>query len=114
MTFRKGDPKPPGAGRVAGTPNKRTIRIREVIEAAAHEIGGLQRLVEWIKEDPENERLFWSSMFIKLLPVQIQGTGERGEIELMVTVPREEVAKTLEERGLNPFVFGTVKPPPLN
>jgi hypothetical protein len=51
MTFRKGDPKPQTSGRRTGV-------IRRVLEAAAHEIGGLERLVAWIREDAANERLF--------------------------------------------------------
>src|SRR5262245_5031001 len=42
-------------GRAKGTPNKMTVRVRDVIEAAATEIGGLDRLVAWINEDPVNE-----------------------------------------------------------
>jgi hypothetical protein len=109
MTFKPGDPKI--AGRKAGTPNKRSAELRRVIAAAEHEIGGLQRLVAWIKADPANERLFWSSMFMRLLPVQLEGSGEHGEVELNVNLTPEEMAKRLEERGL-PAIFGARPPPP--
>jgi hypothetical protein len=100
MKFKAGEPRPPNAGRRAGTPNKRTVEVRSVLEAAAREIGGLERLVAWIKEDRQNERDFWVCMYMKLLPVQVQGSGEHGEIELSVKIPREELARKLEEHGL--------------
>jgi hypothetical protein len=109
MTFHKGHEKI--AGRVKGTPNNRSAELRRVIAAAEHEIGGLQRLVAWIKADAANERLFWSSMFMKLLPVQLEGSGEHGEIEMSVKLTPEEAAKRLEERGL-PSIFGARPPPP--
>jgi hypothetical protein len=112
--FQKGQPKL--AGRRAGTPNRRTVEVRRVIHAVAKRLGGEDRLYEWVMESPENERVFWSSMYIKLLPVRIQGTGERGEIELSVThkIERDELSKRLEERGLPVTVFGVDKPPPLH
>lgn len=32
--FKKGNPRPPGAGRRAGTPNKRTQTVIEIVEAS--------------------------------------------------------------------------------
>src|SRR6266478_2681412 len=124
--FQKGQPKL--AGRKAGTPNKRTRDMRAALEATAREIGGEAGLVRWIKESAENERDFWVRMFTRLLPVQLEGSGERGEIELSVDVKLtpEELARKLEERGLSARLFGarpatrsstassTSAPPPLD
>ena len=30
-------------------------------------------MVEWVQEDPENKRVFWVSIYPKLLPVQLAG-----------------------------------------
>jgi hypothetical protein len=114
MTFKKGDPKPQSSGRRAGVRNKRTAALRGVLEAAAHEIGGLERLVQWIKADERNEAVFWSQMWIRLLPVKVEGTGQGGEIELSVQIKREDVAKALEDRGLPASIFGTDAPTSLN
>jgi hypothetical protein len=108
MTFKKGDPKPENSGRRRGTPNKRTIYVREVLEGAAEAIGGMQRLIAWIKEAPENEYAFWTSMFMRLLPVHIKGSGEHGE--LILEVRHEELVRKMEERGLPPIVFGVDEP----
>lgn len=54
-------------GRTKGTPNKLTRAVKEVLVEAADELGGKDRLVAWAKEDPSNERLFWGSIYPKLL-----------------------------------------------
>lgn len=58
-------------GRKKGTPNKVTQDVRQAILSAAEELGGSTRLLEWVKEDPMNERLFWSSIWIKVLPKEV-------------------------------------------
>jgi hypothetical protein len=45
--FKKGQPRPPTAGRKAGTPNKSTVAIREA--AQAHGTAALHRLVALIR-----------------------------------------------------------------
>lgn len=59
-----------------GIPNKITTAAKTVIAEAAEQLGGVQRLVEWAKEDPENESKFWATIYPKLIPVQL--TGEDG------------------------------------
>jgi hypothetical protein len=106
--FKKGEPRPANSGRRAGTPNKRTVFVKGILEDAAIEIGGLQRLVKWIKDSPQNEYAFWTSMFMRLLPVQLQGAGQNGE--LVMKISREELARKLEERGLPTTIFGADVP----
>jgi len=65
-----------GKGRKKGVPNKVTAAAKSVIAEAAEKLGGVERLVAWAKEDPENEGKFWSSIYPKLIPVQV--TGEDG------------------------------------
>jgi len=60
-------------GRAKGSLNKTTRTVKEAIEMAADKLGGADRLVAWAQEDPLNERAFWSSIYPKLLPLQVQG-----------------------------------------
>jgi hypothetical protein len=60
-------------GRQKGTPNKTTKAARDAIAAAADELGGVDRLVAWVREDPQNERVFWGTIYPKLLPLQVAG-----------------------------------------
>ena len=110
--FVKGTPKPEASGRRAGTPNVMTTEVRAVIAQAAYRIGGMQRLVEWVMESPQNEYAFWTTIWPRLAPVAIQGTGPSGELELNINVElrREELVRKLEERGLPVSVFGITKP----
>lgn len=68
-----------GPGRPKGVPNKVTTAAKDAIALAAEKLGGTDRLVEWAQEDPANERAFWSSIYPKLLPLQVNGAGPNGE-----------------------------------
>jgi len=63
-------------GRKKGTPNKTTRAAKDAIAFAAHELGGGERLLEWVREDKENERIFWQSIYTKLLPLEVNATGD--------------------------------------
>jgi hypothetical protein len=69
--------KPPnaGKGRKAGSVNKTTKAAKDAIALAAEELGGAERLVTWAQEDPANERAFWTTIYPKLLPLQVSGEG---------------------------------------
>jgi hypothetical protein len=58
---------------------------REAIAAAAVDLGGVERLVAWVKEDAKNESVFWASIYPKLIPLQLAGEdGGPVAIELVV------------------------------
>jgi hypothetical protein len=52
MPFKPGQPRPPGAGRVKGVPNKSTIQMKNAILASFERVGGEDYLVEVAKSDP--------------------------------------------------------------
>lgn len=66
-------------GKPKGALNKTTLAAKEAIALAADRLGGVDRLVDWVQEDPSNERVFWGSVYPKLLPLQVNGAGENGE-----------------------------------
>ena len=65
-------PQPKGGSR-KGIPNKLTVSVKEAIEAAAQGLGGGTRLEAWAREAPENEKAFWTTIYPKLLPLQVTG-----------------------------------------
>jgi hypothetical protein len=69
----KGQPR--RGGRPKGTPNKATVVARDIIAETAHKLGGTKRLLAWCKESKINERIFWGSIFPKLLPLQVTGAN---------------------------------------
>lgn len=83
-TFKKGE-KRPGQGRPKGSLAKTTVAAKEAIALAAEGLGGTERLIAWAQEDPLNERAFWSSIYPKLLPLQVTGEGG-GPIQSEVAV----------------------------
>lgn len=62
-----------GPGRPKGSVNKVGREAKAVIAAAAEELGGMTRLVEWARSDPQNERAFWATIYPKLLPLTVAG-----------------------------------------
>ena len=74
-----------GAGRPKGSVNKTTAAAKAMIEEAAAGLGGAERMLAWAKEAPENERAFWTQVFPKLLPLQVNGPGNDGEHKLTLT-----------------------------
>jgi RecB family exonuclease len=51
---------------------------KEVIAEAAEMLGGVERIVAWAKEAPENEKAFWSSIYPKLVPLDTYVSGPEG------------------------------------
>jgi hypothetical protein len=108
--FEKGMKKT--GGRKAGAQNVATLAVKQMIACAAAGLGGTARLIEWAKESERNEYAFWVHIWPRLLPLQVQGTGARGELELNLKLNREEFTKRLLERGLPTVLFGIDAPEP--
>jgi hypothetical protein len=68
--FKKGE-KRPRQGRPKGVQNKTTQEAKNAIALVAKGLGGSDRMLAWVQEDPANEKLFWSSIYPKLLPLQV-------------------------------------------
>lgn len=63
-------------GRRKSSRDKTRAIAREVIALAAERLGGVERIVAWAGEDERNERAFWSTIYPKLLPLQVAGDPE--------------------------------------
>lgn len=69
--FKKGQKS--GPGRPKGAQNKTTRAVKDAIAYAAEGLGGADRLIDWAKEDPANEKAFWTQIYPKLIPVTLSG-----------------------------------------
>lgn len=78
----------PGPGRPKGQKNKNTVSALTAISMAAESLGGAKRLAAWAREASENERVFWGTIYPKLLPLQV--TGKEGGV-IVLTISREDL-----------------------
>jgi len=69
--FGKGNP-----GKPKGALNHNTRAAKDVIAKTAEMLGGAERMLSWVQEDPQNERVFWGSIYPKLLPLTVSGDKE--------------------------------------
>jgi hypothetical protein len=81
-------------GRKRGVPNKLTTGAKEVIAQVAENVGGVARMTKWVRESKENERVFWSSIYIKLLPLQVAADQDNSiqqvhKIEYVIVHPKK-------------------------
>lgn len=97
-----------GKGRPKGVPNKTTTLAKAAIAEAADRLGGADRLVEWAQENPDNEKVFWASIYTKLIPVQTELTGKDGESIKFEQVTEDAAA--FRSRLLSSVVAGTAEP----
>lgn len=74
-----------GKGRPKGAKNKTTTIAKDAIALAAEKLGGVDRLVAWAKEDEKNEHSFWSTIYPKLLPLQVNA-----DVDLTAKITRIE------------------------
>lgn len=81
--FVKGQKKP-YQGKGKRGPAKTTLAAKEAIALAADKLGGAEGLYNWAKKSDENETLFWTRIYPRLLPVQVTGEGG-GPVELVIS-----------------------------
>ena len=77
-------------GRPKGAANKTTKAAKDAIAQAAEALGGAERLTAWAQEDPANERVFWGTIYPKLLPLQVTGEGG-GPVQIVATALDERI-----------------------
>ena len=80
--FKRGNP-----GRPKNSPNKTTTSAKAAIALAAEGLGGVKRLVAWAKASPENERVFWSTIYPRLVPHEVSGSADGAPISIAIVKP---------------------------
>lgn len=68
-----------GKGRPKGVPNKLTLAAKECIQQAFESLGSTEGLVTWCQKDPDNQKAFYTQIWPKIVPLQVNGSGDDGE-----------------------------------
>lgn len=89
MKFEKGNKYSKGGGRPKGVPNKKTAQVKEAIELAFNQMGGVEALVAWGKKRPD---IFYGQVWPKLLPMQVNSNVTINKI--VVTIGDDNSAAT--------------------
>ena len=66
----------PGPGRPKGSVNKATKALKDMILAALDKAGG----EAYLEKQAETNPVAFMTLIGKVLPMQVQGTGDKGEI----------------------------------
>jgi hypothetical protein len=100
--FKKGAPRPEGAGRKPGQKNKVTMLLKEAIMLAAEYEGsdrqGKGGLVGFLRVLSRREPAVFGRLMEKLLPYQL--TGKDGSPVQVVHSTREQLLERMKERGM--------------
>jgi hypothetical protein len=70
-----------GKGRKKGVPNRVTKELKEMILGALSDVGGQDYLARQAEENPNA----YLALVGKVLPMTVSGTGEKGEIKIVVS-----------------------------
>lgn len=71
--FKRGQPRPKGAGRKKGTPNKISRTVKDNFEEVFEKMGGVEGFYKWAKKSKRNQELFYS-WYSKMLPTNVSGS----------------------------------------
>lgn len=83
MPKAKGSPKT--GGRQKGTPNKTTALLKDAILQAAERAGDKDGMIGYLERQAVENPGPFMSLLGKVLPMQVEGTGDDGEINVTVT-----------------------------
>ncbi len=64
-----------GKGRKKGVPNKTTKLAKQAIHEAFEELGGKDALVAWASSNDENKKVFYTTIWPKIIPLQVEADG---------------------------------------
>lgn len=76
----------PGPGRPKGTPNKTTALIKDAIIQAATDAGGEGGMVGYLTLQAQENPGPFMSLLGKVLPTQVEGTGQGGAIVTQIVL----------------------------
>jgi hypothetical protein len=86
MPFKKGE-----GGRKTGAINKATRNAKEAFQMAFDQLGGIERMVLWATEDPDNLKTFYT-LYARLIPTDVTSGGKEVPAPIIVIPPYDPAA----------------------
>ena len=77
--------RPKTGGRKKGTPNKTTALLKDAILRAADDAGGTDGMIGYLTKQAKDNPGPFMSLLGKVLPMQVEGTGDDGELKISIT-----------------------------
>lgn len=88
---------PKTGGRKPGSKNKTTILVKEALEKAFIELGGVPALVAWGRKNQTEFYKLWGRMLPKEIKAEIDGPETSGVIVYLPDDGREQSSQTSKE-----------------
>lgn len=89
-----------GGGRPPGTKNKTTRTLKMVIEKTFDKLGGTQGLVKWAEESAQNRAAFYTIIWPKLIPKNI---------DLQANITHDIAERLLQARSIQSNIQGQIE-----
>jgi hypothetical protein len=67
---------PAAAGRTAKFAGKPVTAARDAIALAFEEVGGVSALAAWVEASEDNRKIFYATIYAKIIPLQPGGDAE--------------------------------------
>jgi hypothetical protein len=102
MSFKRGDPKPANGGRRAGTPNRITSDLRQMVSRALDRAGG----VDYLRRQADENPVAFMSLLGRILPQRIESNAPLFPVPLSLEDERAEALREIAE------AFASLRQPP--
>jgi hypothetical protein len=89
----------PGPGRPKGSTNKLQTQAKEAIALVFDKLGGVDALLAWTQKDDDNLKIFYTAIYPKLVPLQVNSNVDFVDRTESVRRAREEVRALFGERA---------------
>lgn len=95
----------PGPGRPKGSKNKVQTQAKEAIALVFDKLGGADGLLKWAEQNEENKRVFYTQLYGKLVPLEVNGNHHVETVDRTERLQRagEEVRGIFGERAGDGF-----------
>ena len=86
--------RPKTGGRKKGTPNKTTVAVKEALDIAFKDMGGVTSLVEWGRENQTDFYKIWARLLPKEIKAEVNTDAQPGVVLILPDNGRDPKPKS--------------------